>query len=129
MRNREKFWCQFPMERLRKVVNQIAYAPPSQRLTTLSPLQLSLIPLLSFASHLYRLAIFIRHRCYQLGFFHKRRFGIRTTKMFFFLILWVFCLRKWNSGVIQLGFFIVGFYFLGSFDMFFLGIQVASSSD
>lgn len=58
------------------MVNQIAYTPPSERFSSLSPLQLSLIPLLSLASHLYRVALFIRHRFYQLGFLPRRRLPV-----------------------------------------------------
>ncbi|XP_060188099.1 probable tetraacyldisaccharide 4'-kinase, mitochondrial isoform X1 [Lycium barbarum] len=64
------------MEKMRKLVNQIAYTPPHERLRTLSPLQLSLIPLLSLASTLYAFALPIRHRFYQLGLLHKNRLPV-----------------------------------------------------
>ncbi|XP_059281887.1 probable tetraacyldisaccharide 4'-kinase, mitochondrial isoform X4 [Lycium ferocissimum] len=64
------------MEKMRKLVNQIAYTPPQERLRTLSPLQLSLIPLLSLASTLYGFALPIRHRFYQLGLLHKHRLPV-----------------------------------------------------
>ncbi|XP_022848439.1 probable tetraacyldisaccharide 4'-kinase, mitochondrial isoform X2 [Olea europaea var. sylvestris] len=55
------------MEKLRRAVNQVAYTPLSQRFSSLSPLQLSLIPLLSLASNLYRFAISLRHRLFRLN--------------------------------------------------------------
>ncbi|KAJ8532561.1 hypothetical protein K7X08_012484 [Anisodus acutangulus] len=64
------------MEKVRKIVNQIAYTPPQDRLHTLSTLQLSLIPLLSLASTLYGVVIPFRHRLYQLGLLHKDRLPV-----------------------------------------------------
>ncbi|XP_027172404.1 probable tetraacyldisaccharide 4'-kinase, mitochondrial isoform X2 [Coffea eugenioides] len=64
------------MEKLRRLVIQIASTPPSQRFSALSPLQLSLIPLLSIASSIYNLALLIRHRLFYLGIFHKRRLPV-----------------------------------------------------
>ncbi|KAG5597887.1 hypothetical protein H5410_039119, partial [Solanum commersonii] len=64
------------MEKLRKMVNQIAYTPPQDRLRTLSTLQFSLIPLLSLASTLYGFALPLRHRLYHLGLFHKDRLPV-----------------------------------------------------
>ncbi|OVA07816.1 Tetraacyldisaccharide 4'-kinase [Macleaya cordata] len=63
------------MEKMKRLVNQIAYTP-SQNLSKLSPLHRSLVPLLSFASSLYKFAIFSRHHLYLLGFFHKRRLPV-----------------------------------------------------
>ncbi|XP_059664833.1 probable tetraacyldisaccharide 4'-kinase, mitochondrial [Cornus florida] len=64
------------MERLRRVVNQIAYTPRSQTRYNLSPLQLSLIPLLSFASSLYKLTLYLRHQLYHLGLFRQQRLPV-----------------------------------------------------
>ncbi|MCD7452121.1 hypothetical protein HAX54_015038 [Datura stramonium] len=64
------------MEKLRKMVNQIAYTPPQDRLRTLSTLQFSLIPLLSLASTLYGFALPLRHRLYRLGLLHKDRLPV-----------------------------------------------------
>ncbi|KAL5077482.1 hypothetical protein RYX36_016466 [Vicia faba] len=49
------------MEKLRKVVNEIAY---TKKLSNLSPLHFSLLPFLSVASSLYKLALSIRHRLF-----------------------------------------------------------------
>ncbi|XP_055824034.1 probable tetraacyldisaccharide 4'-kinase, mitochondrial isoform X2 [Solanum dulcamara] len=64
------------MEKLRKMVNQIAYTPPQDRLRALSILQFSLIPLLSLASTLYSFALPLRHRLYHLGLLHKDRLPV-----------------------------------------------------
>ncbi|XP_049413225.1 probable tetraacyldisaccharide 4'-kinase, mitochondrial isoform X3 [Solanum stenotomum] len=64
------------MEKLRKMVNQIAYTPPQDRLRTLSTLHFSLIPLLSLASTLYGFALPLRHRLYHLGLLHKDRLPV-----------------------------------------------------
>ncbi|KAK4714918.1 hypothetical protein R3W88_020825 [Solanum pinnatisectum] len=64
------------MEKLRKMVNQIAYTPPQDRLRTLSTLQFSLIPLLSLASTLYGFALPLRLRLYHLGLLHKDRLPV-----------------------------------------------------
>ncbi|XP_019240258.1 PREDICTED: probable tetraacyldisaccharide 4'-kinase, mitochondrial isoform X1 [Nicotiana attenuata] len=90
------------MEKLRKMVNQIAYTPPQERFYTLSALQLSLIPLLSLASTLYGFALPLRHRLYQLGLLHTDRLpvpvisvgnltwgGNGKTPMVEFLALWL----------------------------------------
>ncbi|KAM7498896.1 hypothetical protein LguiA_023310 [Lonicera macranthoides] len=60
-------------EKLRRVVNQIAY---TQRSSPLSPLQLSLIPLLSFASSLYNLSLSFRRCLYRFGLLPKHRLGV-----------------------------------------------------
>ncbi|XP_009763525.1 probable tetraacyldisaccharide 4'-kinase, mitochondrial [Nicotiana sylvestris] len=90
------------MEKLRKMVNQIAYTPAQDRLRTLSTLQLFLIPLLSLASTLYGFALPLRHRLYQLGLLHADRLpvpvisvgnltwgGNGKTPMVEFLALWL----------------------------------------
>ncbi|PSS06128.1 Tetraacyldisaccharide 4'-kinase precursor [Actinidia chinensis var. chinensis] len=64
------------MEKLRRLVNQIAQTPPSDRRSTLSPLQLSLIPLLSFASSLYTIALFLRCSAYHLGLRRQQRLPV-----------------------------------------------------
>ncbi|CAI9088355.1 OLC1v1022663C1 [Oldenlandia corymbosa var. corymbosa] len=64
------------MEKLRRLVTQIALTPPSERLTNLSPFQLSLIPLLSFASSVYGLGISLRRGLYRLGVFRKHRLPV-----------------------------------------------------
>ncbi|TMX04459.1 hypothetical protein EJD97_008874 [Solanum chilense] len=64
------------MEKLRKMVNQIAYTPPEDRLRTLSTLQFSLIPLLSLASTLYGFVLPLRHRLNCLGLLHKDRLPV-----------------------------------------------------
>ncbi|KAL2476333.1 putative tetraacyldisaccharide 4'-kinase [Abeliophyllum distichum] len=64
------------MEKLRRAVNQVAYTPLSQRFSTLSPLQLSLIPLLSLASYLYRFTISLRHRLYHLNLLTVHRLPV-----------------------------------------------------
>ncbi|KAK4491735.1 hypothetical protein RD792_002509 [Penstemon davidsonii] len=53
------------MEKVSSAVKKIAYTPPSKRLSTLSPPQLSLIPLLSFASTLYTFATHLRRQLYR----------------------------------------------------------------
>ncbi|XP_016556891.1 probable tetraacyldisaccharide 4'-kinase, mitochondrial isoform X1 [Capsicum annuum] len=64
------------MEKLRKMVNQIAYTPQQNRLSKLSALQLSLIPILSLASTLYSFALPLRCRLYQLGLLQKNRLPV-----------------------------------------------------
>ncbi|GMP65330.1 hypothetical protein CsSME_00026168 [Camellia sinensis var. sinensis] len=64
------------MEKLRRLVNQIAYTPISERHSNLSHLQLSLIPLLSFSSFLYKLALFLRYRLYHLGLLRQHRLQV-----------------------------------------------------
>ncbi|KAA8526990.1 hypothetical protein F0562_008781 [Nyssa sinensis] len=95
------------MEKLRRLVNQIAHTPPSQRQSYLSPLQLSLIPLLSFASSLYKLALYLRYHLYHWGVFRQHRLpvpvisvgnltwgGNGKTPMVDFVSLWLA-----NSGI------------------------------
>ncbi|KAK2990030.1 hypothetical protein RJ640_004708 [Escallonia rubra] len=95
------------MEKLRRAVNQIAYTPRSQRLATLSPLQLSLIPLLSLASSLFKLALSFRHQLHHFGLLRKNRLpvpvisvgnltwgGNGKTPMVEFIALWLA-----NSGI------------------------------
>lgn len=62
------------MEKLRKVVNEIAYTTPlSQNLSKLSPLQRSLIPLLFLSSSFYTLALSLRHFLYRHRLFRQHR--------------------------------------------------------
>ncbi|XP_077210999.1 tetraacyldisaccharide 4'-kinase family protein isoform X2 [Tasmannia lanceolata] len=63
------------MEKVKRLVNEIAYTP-TQDLQNLSRLHLSLIPLLSFTSSLYRFALFARQRLYHLGLFSKHRLPV-----------------------------------------------------
>lgn len=60
------------MERVRKAVNAIAYTE-HEHLAKLSPLQLSLIPVLFFASSLYKAALSLRRSLYHFGLFRKHR--------------------------------------------------------
>ncbi|KVI02306.1 Tetraacyldisaccharide 4'-kinase [Cynara cardunculus var. scolymus] len=60
-------------EKLRKMVNQIAY---TQRLYSLSPLHLSLVPLLFLSSSLYKIALSFRHTLYHFGFLRKHRLPV-----------------------------------------------------
>lgn len=59
------------MEKLRRIINQIAHTPTSQ---SLPPLHLSLIPLLFLSSSIYKLIITFRHTLYHLNFIHKHRY-------------------------------------------------------
>ncbi|XP_020230586.1 probable tetraacyldisaccharide 4'-kinase, mitochondrial isoform X2 [Cajanus cajan] len=61
------------MEKLRRVVNEIAYA---HTLSRLSPLHRSLVPFLSVASKLYQLALSLRHSLYQRRFFQVHRLPV-----------------------------------------------------
>lgn len=61
------------MEKLKRVVSEIAY---SHDFSKLSPLQCSLLPLLSLASSFYKLSITSRHHLYNLGIFHKHRLPV-----------------------------------------------------
>ncbi|KAK9077559.1 hypothetical protein SSX86_005896 [Deinandra increscens subsp. villosa] len=65
------------MENLRRIVNRIAYTPRSQPLSsTLSPLHLSIIPLLLLSSSLYRIILSFRHTLYHFGFIPKHRLPV-----------------------------------------------------
>ncbi|CAH9052564.1 unnamed protein product [Cuscuta epithymum] len=64
------------MDKLARLVTQIANSPPSQWLSTLSPLHLSLIPLLSLASSLYLPALHFRRRLYALGLLRQHRLPV-----------------------------------------------------
>ncbi|KAL4580113.1 hypothetical protein LXL04_016293 [Taraxacum kok-saghyz] len=64
------------MEKLRTAVNKIAYTPKSQILSTLSPLHLSLIPLLFLSSSLYKVALSFRHTLHHIGFLRKHRLPV-----------------------------------------------------
>lgn len=59
------------MEKLRKAMNEIAYAQDHAKL---SPLQRSFVPVLSFASTLYKLALSLRRSLYHLGLFREHRY-------------------------------------------------------
>ncbi|KAM1952599.1 hypothetical protein ACFX15_007052 [Malus domestica] len=61
------------MEKLRKAVSEIAY---TQDHTKLTHLHRSLIPVLSFASSLYRLALSLRRSFYHYGLFTKHRLPV-----------------------------------------------------
>ncbi|XP_057963306.1 probable tetraacyldisaccharide 4'-kinase, mitochondrial isoform X5 [Malania oleifera] len=63
------------MEKLRKLVNEIAYTSLSSS-HKLSPLQRSVIPFLSIASSLYRLALSLRRQLYYSGIFRRRRLPV-----------------------------------------------------
>jgi len=54
------------MEKLRSAVNEIAYA---HTLSNLTPSQRSLLPFLSIASTLYKLALSLRRSLYRHRFF------------------------------------------------------------
>ncbi|XP_034678023.1 probable tetraacyldisaccharide 4'-kinase, mitochondrial isoform X2 [Vitis riparia] len=96
------------MEKLRKVVNEIAYTTPlSQNLSKLSPLQCSLIPLLFLSSSFYTLALSLRHFLYRHRLFRQHRLpvpvisvgnmtwgGNGKTPMVEFMALWLA-----NSGI------------------------------
>ncbi|XP_024021676.1 probable tetraacyldisaccharide 4'-kinase, mitochondrial isoform X1 [Morus notabilis] len=58
------------MEKLRKAVNEIAYAHDHRKL---SPLHRSLVPVLSLASSLYNLALSLRHSLYRFGLLRRHR--------------------------------------------------------
>ncbi|KAJ9551354.1 hypothetical protein OSB04_015399 [Centaurea solstitialis] len=61
------------MEKLRRMVNQIAH---TQKLSSLHPLHLSLIPLLFLSSSIYKLAISFRQNLYHFGFLRKHRLPV-----------------------------------------------------
>ncbi|KAJ8754682.1 hypothetical protein K2173_010773 [Erythroxylum novogranatense] len=61
------------IEKLRRIVNEIAYA---QDLAKLSALHRSLVPFLTVASSLYDLALSLRRCLYNVGFFSKSRLPV-----------------------------------------------------
>ncbi|KAE8125531.1 hypothetical protein FH972_020325 [Carpinus fangiana] len=61
------------MEKLRVLVNEIAYARDQTKLSTL---QRSLTPVLSFASSLYRVALSFRHCLYHFALLRKHRLPV-----------------------------------------------------
>ncbi|KAJ8442962.1 hypothetical protein Cgig2_019535 [Carnegiea gigantea] len=61
------------MERLKRVVSEIAY---TKDLTKLSLAHRSVIPLLSAASSFYSLSLSMRHQLYLLGIFRKNRLPV-----------------------------------------------------
>nr|XP_043629568.1 probable tetraacyldisaccharide 4'-kinase, mitochondrial [Erigeron canadensis]XP_043629569.1 probable tetraacyldisaccharide 4'-kinase, mitochondrial [Erigeron canadensis] len=63
------------MEKLRRIINQIAYTQ-THKLTTLSPIHLSLIPLLFLSSKLYKLTLFFRHYLYKFHFLPKHKLPV-----------------------------------------------------
>ncbi|CAH9083578.1 unnamed protein product [Cuscuta europaea] len=69
------------MDKVARLVTQIANSPPSQWLSTLSPLQLSLIPLLSLASSLYLPALHFRRRLYALGLLPQHRLPVPVVSV------------------------------------------------
>ncbi|KAL2322670.1 hypothetical protein Fmac_027049 [Flemingia macrophylla] len=68
------------MEKLRRVVNEIAYTD-SVYISKLPPLGRSLVPLLSVASKLYELALSLRHALYQHRFFQVHRLPVRVISV------------------------------------------------
>ncbi|KAG8365092.1 hypothetical protein BUALT_Bualt18G0068200 [Buddleja alternifolia] len=62
------------MEKLRRAVKQIAYTKPHSE--SLSAVQLSLIPLLSFASSLYSVALRLRRQLYRFNILTKHRLPV-----------------------------------------------------
>ncbi|KAL8195566.1 hypothetical protein R6Q57_025969 [Mikania cordata] len=64
------------MEKMRRIVNQIAYTPKSQSLSTLSPLHLSLVPLLFLSSSIYKIITSFRHTLHHFGFIRKHRLPV-----------------------------------------------------
>ncbi|KAL5583616.1 hypothetical protein UlMin_016058 [Ulmus minor] len=61
------------MEKLRNTVNKIAYAQDHAKL---SPLHRSLVPLLSIASFLYKIALSLRRSLYHHGIFRRHRLPV-----------------------------------------------------
>ncbi|KAK7387097.1 hypothetical protein VNO78_27603 [Psophocarpus tetragonolobus] len=61
------------MEKLRRVMNEIAY---SHSVSNLPPLHRSLLPFLSMASSFYKLALSLRHLLYQRHFFQLHRLPV-----------------------------------------------------
>ncbi|KDP39147.1 hypothetical protein JCGZ_00904 [Jatropha curcas] len=61
------------MEKLRRVVNEIAYTRDQAKLSTL---QRSFIPVLSFASSFYAVALALRRYLYHFGLFSKHRLPV-----------------------------------------------------
>ncbi|MED6224635.1 hypothetical protein PIB30_086050 [Stylosanthes scabra] len=66
------------MENLRRAVNEIAYSRNPRKL---SPLHRSLIPLLSIASSLYKLALSLRHSLYRHRFFPIHRLPVAVVSV------------------------------------------------
>ncbi|WOG99063.1 hypothetical protein DCAR_0418410 [Daucus carota subsp. sativus] len=67
------------MERLRKMVNEIAYTPLSWKgggLSKLSAIQLSLIPILSLTSTLYKIILSFRRHLYRSRFLPNHRLPV-----------------------------------------------------
>ncbi|KAK0602457.1 hypothetical protein LWI29_033578 [Acer saccharum] len=61
------------MEKLRRLVNEIAYTQDHAKLT---PLQSSLTPLLSFASSIYGVALYLRRSLHRFGLFSNHRLPV-----------------------------------------------------
>ncbi|XP_020973064.1 probable tetraacyldisaccharide 4'-kinase, mitochondrial isoform X2 [Arachis ipaensis] len=66
------------MEKVRRAVNEIAYARNPRKLCRLHR---SLIPLLSIASSLYKLALSLRHSLYRHGFFPVHRLPVAVVSV------------------------------------------------
>ncbi|CAM8963331.1 unnamed protein product [Rhodiola kirilowii] len=61
------------MEKLKRAMNQIAYAPCG---SNLPPLHRSMVPLFSLTSSLYGIALRLRHRLYDYGLFQQHRLPV-----------------------------------------------------
>ncbi|XP_071740237.1 probable tetraacyldisaccharide 4'-kinase, mitochondrial [Rutidosis leptorrhynchoides] len=63
------------MEKLRRIVNKIAYTPISKS-HTLSPLYLSLIPILFISSKFYNISLFVRRTLYHFNILPKHKLPV-----------------------------------------------------
>ncbi|TKY46903.1 tetraacyldisaccharide 4'-kinase [Spatholobus suberectus] len=78
MTRRRRRKQQILMEKLRRLVNEIAYA---HTLSKLPPLHRSIVPFLSIASKLYQLALSLRRSLYQHRFFQVHRLPVRVISV------------------------------------------------